>query len=505
MNLCRRSRAGALLVVLMPLSAVGADHYWAYTYQGIVVTAAGGAEFARTIAHNLHRLDLSLAAVLSNSSGEWRPPTSVFAVPRDTFVLLVGKDESASFTVRPFENTIIINSSANGGDRYWSVYFGFTGSVLNTYSFRYPPWFISGLSEVFAASSVDRSKVTIGGTSPGRVYTLQRKSLIPLKTMLALRWDDPQFASEDFQQLYWASAWFLVHQIVIEKQYHSNFYQYFQRLDHGESEETAFAESFDISYEELDKVFRNSFARGKLTIINVSIQDQTDESEPRQLSEAEAKGRLSIVAAERSPQADFAIKMSAQALALDPRNEDAQIGQAGALLRESDYAAALRAGESLCTADALSPKGAAACGHVFAGLASAVAAKKASLGMDQGSLAGRALRYYEKAVALNPNDNSSWYGLATLVNDTHDVAYAKMLKPKVETVQAKHPRIGALAESVSSLSAMSGDYENAVKYALIWQSNALSSSDRARASAYVSRLKDYMERKHIAESPIAPH
>jgi hypothetical protein len=501
------SCAVALSLLWAPLTAPAADQYWAYTYKGIDVTAAGSAEYARTIAHNLHRLDLSLAAVLSGKRAEWRSPTLVYAVPDDTFTLLFGKKDnsiSSVFYSNSFSSSMLINNSSKGDDRLWSIYFGFTGSVLNSaYSFRYPQWFISGLSEVFAASKMDHFKVVVGGYASGRIYTLNHSAFIPLKTLVALKKDDPQFASENFTQLYAAQTWFLVHQIVIEKQYHDNFYQYFLALDRGQSEDAAFAASFNVSWEALDKSFRDAFAARKVEIINVALQDEKDASEPRRLTQEEAYGRLSILAVEHTPQAAVALKLSAQALSVAPNNEDALIGQARAQLKESDYPAALHSGETLCTTDALSQKGAAACGTVFSALRNAVAAKKASIGMDAGSLAARALHFYEQAVTMNPDDLAAWHGMADLVGETHDVVYARSLLPKLDSVQAGHSHVGALAGSVASLYATVGDYENAVKYGVKWQNNALSGSERSRADAYVSRLKDAWERKRIVDGPSA--
>jgi hypothetical protein len=501
------SCAVALLLLWIPSTSRAADKYWAYSYKGIDVTAEGSAEYARTIAHNLHRLELSIAAVLSGQGAEWRPPTLVYAVPDDTFSLLYGKKNDSIASVyysNSFSSSILINNSSKGDDRYWSIYFGLTGSVLNSaYSFRYPQWFIAGLSEVIAASKIEHFKVVVGSYASGRVYTLSSNAFIPLKTLLALKKDDPQFASEKFTQLYAAQTWFLVHQIVIEKQYHDNFYRYFLALDRGQSEDAAFAASFDVSWETLDKSLHDAFASKKIQIFNVALQDEKDGSEPRRLTQEEAYGRLSLLAVEHTPQAAVALKLSAQALSVAPNNEDALIGQARAQLKESDYPAALNTGETLCTGDALSQKGAAACGIVFSALRNAVAAKKASIGMDAGSLGARALLYYEKAVTMNPEDLASWRGMAELVGETHDVVYAKSLLPKIDTVQAGHSRVGALAGSVASLYATVGDYENAVKYGVKWQNNSLSSLERSRADAYVSRLKDAWERKRILDGPSA--
>jgi hypothetical protein len=125
--------------------------------------------------------------------------------------------------------------------------------------------------------------------------------------------------------------------------------------------------------------------------------------------------------------------------------------------------------------------------------------------MEAGSLASRALHDYESAVAANPDDVGSWHGMATLVSETRDAAYAKSLLPKMVSVQAAHAHVGALAGSVAVLYATVGDYENAVRYAVIWQNSALSSSERNRVGAYLSRLKNVRERKRIVDGSGTPN
>jgi len=487
-----------LAAIAMPCGAFAADSYWAYSYQGMEVTAVGGEEFARNIAHNLHRLDRSLAAILQTRSDGWRAPTLIYVVPAQTFEMLYGKKDStaASYTSNAFENNVLINASSNGDDRYWGVYFGLTGSVLNSaFSFRYPTWFVHGLSEVFAGTSINHFSVTIGGINRGRVYTLLHRAPIPIKTLLALRSDDPQLSSREFLDMYAAEAWFLVHQIVIEKQYHTNFFEYFQRLDKGEDEAHAFAESFTVSYEDLDKMLASALGSGRISVIKVELADEKDESVPRRLSDAEAKGRLAMYAAEHSPQADVALNLSTQSLGMEPHGEDAQIARILALLKQTDYAAALHSSEALCGAETLSQKVAAQCGWSFSRLAAAVSAKQVSLEIDAAGLGQRSEQYFEKALAGDGEDLESWYRLIDSVAGRHDKDYAKELLPRAERVQAAHPRMGILARAVALLCASTGDYATAIGYATIWERNALSGQDRASASTYLSTLRTYLERR----------
>lgn len=477
-------------------SCLAADQYWGYQYKQINVTAQGNADFARTLAHNLYRLDLSIAAVLQTKGAQWRPHIDVYAVPAELFTAFSGQsaDSGSISKVTPLSSTFLINTSQSSENRYWSTYFAFGASVLGTsYSFRYPSWFTAGLAEVFAASTVEYRKVTIGGANKGRVYTLNTGTWIPIQTLLTVRGGDPQMSSHAFLEMYYAETWYLVHKIVIDQFYHSNFYQYFLRLDQGEDEQKAFASSFDMSYEELDKALKKSITTDKFMRLTVTVPDEDDGVKPVRLNEAESKARLARYAAEHGVQPERGLELSSAALKLDPSNEDAKIARLRAEVRAANPDAASRDADEVCTGATLSSNVTAACALVFRSLAGKVPDKSA-----QAELRDKARKFYDQTVQLEPGDLQSWYGLSRLVLDTHDVSDAKTFVPRFQTVQSAHPDVGILASSVAALYSLTGDESNAMKYALVWQSHSINNIDRANAAAYVSRLKDARDRKQAA-------
>jgi tetratricopeptide (TPR) repeat protein len=475
---------------------LAADQYWGYQYKQISVTAQGNADFARTLAHNLYRLDLSIAAVLQANGSQWRPHIDVYAVPVDLFTQFSGRSAgSGSISqVTPLGSTFLINTSQSSESRYWSTYFSFGASVIGTtYSYRYPSWFTTGLAEVVAASTVENRTVTIGGINKGRVYTLNSGSWIPIETLLTVRGTDPQLSSQAFLDMYYAETWYLVHKIVIDKFYHSNFYQYFLRLDKGEDEQKAFAASFDMSYGELDKALKKSITSDKFVRLTVTVPDEDDGVKPVRLNDAEAKGRLARYAAEHGVQPEKALELSSAALKLDPSNENAEIARLRAEERVGNPDATSRDADEVCTGAALSSNVTAACALVFRSLASKVTDKSAQAAMRE-----RARKFYEQTVQLEPGDLQSWFGLSRLVLDAHDVSDAKAFIPRLLTVQSAHPDVGIFANSVAALYSLSGDESNAMKYALLWQSHSINNIERANAAAYVSRLKDARDRKQAA-------
>lgn len=478
-----------------------ADQYWSYQYNKINVTAQGSSDFARSLAHNLYRLELAMAVILQ-SDATWRPPIELYAVPAEQFTALTGlqSDNGSQSKTTPYSSTLLINTTQSGALRYWSTYFSFGGSMFITkYSSRYPPWFISGMSEVMAASSVEWGKVIIGGSNPGRVYSLTHGSWIPLQLLLGVRGNDPQMSSRAFQDMYFAETWYLVHKIVVDQFYHANFYQYFLRLDRGEAEPKAFAESFDVTYEDLNRALRKSITADKFMHYNVKIAGDDDDSKPVRLSEAEALGRLAVYAGEYGVQPERAMELSAASLRLDPSNEDAKIGRVRAELRMANRDAAVHDADTICNAPTLSSNVAATCALVFASVARNESDKPA-----QAEQRAKALKFYEQTVQLDPADLKSWYGMSSLVFDMHDVPYAKAFIPRFTAVRAEHANIGGLAGSLASLYSMVGDSDTAMKYALAWQNHSISSQEKGSATAFIERLKSASERNQAAGGISAP-
>jgi tetratricopeptide (TPR) repeat protein len=439
-----------------------------------------------------------MAAILQ-SDATWRPPVDLYAVPAELFTSLSGlqSDNGSQSKTTPYGSTLLINTAQSGALRYWSTYFSFGSSMfIIKYSYRYPPWFISGMSELMAASSVEFGKVIIGDANPGRVNSLLHGSWIPLQLLLTVRGNDSQMSSRAFQDMYFAETWYLVHKIIVDQFYHANFYQYFQRLDRGEDESKAFAESFDITYEDLNCALRKSITADKFMRYIVKIADKNDDSKPVRLSEAEALGRLAVYAGEHGVQPERAMELSAASLKLDPHNEDAKIGRVRAELRTASPDAVLRDADEMCNAPTLSSKVAATCALAFASVARKESDK--SLQVEQRA---KALKFYEQTVQLEPGDLKSWYGMSSLV---HDIPYAKAFIPRFTAVRAEHANIGGLSGSLASLYFMVGDHDTAMKYALAWQNHSMSTQDKGNATAFIERLKSANERNQASGGISAP-
>ena len=250
------SRWLAFAALLLSVSTAGAADYWHYRYRGIDVTAAGSEQYVIDLAHNMRRLDTAIVTVLPLELGDWRPRTLIYAVPPDELKRLLGADSDTAtqFTANGFMNVVVMDNITSSEVHYWQAYFGYAGSLLvSEGALRYPDWFRQGVSKVFAATVISGDRITIGGYDQSTVYALMSRPLMPMRKFLHLRVDDPQLVAKDASYQYEAQCWFLAHLITIDKLFEKEFSSYLQLVSGGQSEDAAFAASFTMSYEDLDR------------------------------------------------------------------------------------------------------------------------------------------------------------------------------------------------------------------------------------------------------------
>jgi tetratricopeptide (TPR) repeat protein len=497
------SRWLAFAALLLSFStAGGAADYWHYRYHGIDVTAAGSEQYAINLAHNMRRLDTAIVTVLPLELGDWRPRTLMYAVPPDELKRLLGADSDTAtqFTANGFMNVVVMDNITNSEVHYWQAYFGYAGSLLvSEGALRYPDWFRQGVSKVFAATVISGDRITIGGYDRSTVYALMSQPLMPMRKFLHLRVDDPQLVAKDASYQYEAQCWFLAHLITIDKLFEKEFSSYLQLVSGGQSEDAAFAASFTMSYEDLDRSIAAALRAGKIRTLAVKVPDEPVTTRPVRLSAAAAKGRLAVFATATEGSRDYGLKLASEALAADPTDEYALRALAVAQTRREQYGDALATLDKLAANSSLSAAGCGESGELLIAVARAIRSKKATLPADPAALAHRAYDDYRRAIALEAESLDYWAGLADAYGEERDVTGAKELLPKIEQVFYLHPRNSALARHIARMSGEVGDLDDAIKFAVAWKANAVNDQSRDAAVAFLSRVQASRERQNLLQ------
>ena len=291
---------------------------------------------------------------------------------------------------------------------------------------------------------------------------------------------------------------------MIEKTFGAQFASYFELLARGQSEDDAFAASFKMSYEELDRGVAAALHSGRILTLAVKVPDEPVKVRPRRLSAAEVKGRLAMVAATNPRARDYGVKLASEALSVDPYDEYALRALAFAQIGREQYGEALATVNKLARRGSLTAEGYGDSGEVIAAVAGALRRKRASVSEDPTALEHRAYDDYQHAMSLDPENLAYWAACAELLGSSRDAAGAKEFLPKIEQVFYQHPRNAALANSIASMCAQVGDLDNAFKFAVAFQNNARDDRDRDAAAAYLSRLKANIERRNLARPDAEP-
>jgi hypothetical protein len=301
MNAHRIFALGALLW-LGVAGVAQARGYVGYSYQGIDVMA-GDAVYARTLAHNVHRLDEAARKVLEWDAGAPLPPTHVYALHHPEFARLVPPGQivhrfqmvsfvTSAFAISKGENYAFVDAAA--ATDYSGAYFGLAGSILLSEGLRYPAWFSTGFERMIAPTQIRGTRVTIGRVDAWLANVAQSWKLrfISTRSLLTINPDDPLLKDDLMQEKYTAECWLLVHLITIEGMYKSEFKEYLRLLNSGRGPADAFAASFKVTYEDLDKTLKDAIDKGSIRLLSFEIPDEPDSDQPRQLSAAESDGRI---------------------------------------------------------------------------------------------------------------------------------------------------------------------------------------------------------------------
>jgi hypothetical protein len=300
----------ATLAITLFLSAVAhsvqaeTTPYWLYSYQGLEVVAPGeDGKYALTLAHNIHRLDAAARRLLDWDTGVPLPPTHVYALHHPAFVKLAQPSEihtgynlimtyTALYYVHDGENFALLDALTN---EYSGAYYGLAGSILLSEKLRYPRWFATGYTSLVSRAQIKGTKVIVGRADADIPRFLRSRSLqfIPSRTLMNAGPDDPVLRRELMDGKYRAECWMLVHLITIEGKHKAEFSQYLQLINSGVMPADAFAPAFKATtYEDLDKIMRDTIANGVITTLSYDIPDQPDTEQPQQLNAAAAADRI---------------------------------------------------------------------------------------------------------------------------------------------------------------------------------------------------------------------
>jgi hypothetical protein len=482
------ARICLVAVVLLLSGPVWAADYWSYANGDLQVTAYEGAGYTTSLARDLGRFNKTITRILQLP--EKRLPTRIYELsPEQAKQLIGGSEGGASYRFSGYEVSVVTSEGQGQWNRYWGALFGYTGSLfLNGRASRSPYWFQVGVPALFAHTEFKGDTVTTGDVVLGFGATLQHGKLIPMRTFLRVQSNDPQMqSSSDFNRMFEAESWYLAREVYVEGKLRPEFLKYLGLIRDGKTEAEAFAASFKISYEELDKLLAAALKeQAHVFVVNEPTEGVSGEP-PRKLTAAEAKAMLADLSLQWQHRPD-ALRFAAEALQDEPNNELALRVQARGLLRDGDFPDALVAADKLNGLSAASAAALTDIGDVYSQLTYKVESKQVVIGMEAEELSRRARDAYQKAIGLDSEYLRAWAGVAYLYGSQRNVAAAKELAERAQPVMEAHLNSGALARALATMCAKTGQTHPAFLFGEYWRDDAITQKDLAAATAFIAQL-----------------
>jgi len=464
-----------------------ADDYWNYAYKDFEITTVESAGRALSLAHSVARFDTALTSIMQLS--ESRVRTHIYELPHKETSQFLGEGYESFYHSTGYEVIVVTEQAARNSNRWHGALFGYTGSVLiSGRLLRCPYWFRIGVPEVFANTEFEVEQIKTGWVPAGYSRTLTLSNLIPTRVLLRMQGGDPQLQNLEYRRVFEAESWFLAYEILVRGKLKAEFSQYLGLLRDGKSEEDAFAASFKLSHEDLDKELLKAMREPAYSFTVKVPREPTEHSDPRRLTESEAKARLADLNLRFGHRAD-ALQLATEAVREDAGDELGLSVAARANLRDGNFGAALPPVEKLDALPAVSAAGRTDAGDVLAALADAVASKKASIGVDAETLSHRSKDEYERAISLDSDYLRAWAGLAYLYGLRHDSAAAQVFSKRAHAVMEKHTENGALARALATMCSRTGQVSDAAFFGQLWVNNAPSETDRERAVSFVAQIQ----------------
>jgi tetratricopeptide (TPR) repeat protein len=224
---------------------------------------------------------------------------------------------------------------------------------------------------------------------------------------------DVERQGDNATRLFDAQAWYLARLIFVESWHRSEFGHYLDLLRQGHSEPEAFAASFKVSYEDLDRqIVASLHEHAHVYILPMPPDPEAGGASAQPLSAAEWHARLAgLYALYERP--EEAARLAQEALRTEPDNQSALRALARAQLESHDYAQALASAARIsvtgATVDACLDRA-----RVFAGLAQAAAQGDANLPLDAAALRQRAREDYERVLSADAGNRAARHALAEL-------------------------------------------------------------------------------------------
>ncbi|MFZ0063965.1 MAG: tetratricopeptide repeat protein [Pyrinomonadaceae bacterium] len=235
-------------------------------------------------------------------------PKAKFIAPVPTTVVVFKNDKSYSpfrsnqniagyFQPGPDVNYITLTTEVRGEqDPFTVIFHEYTHLLVNSTLGNVPTWFNEGLAEYYSSFNIsEERKVTLGKPISHHVYLLRERKMLPLPTLFQVDHDSPHYNEREKQTIFYAQSWALVHYLIHKPGGSDAIDKFMGLMNSNTSLDDAFQQSFQTTFEKMEKDVRAYIRNDSYPIIAASFQRKIDfdtELQVAPLTEADAQAYL---------------------------------------------------------------------------------------------------------------------------------------------------------------------------------------------------------------------
>lgn len=242
------------------------------------------------------------------------------------------------FQPGPDVNYITLTTELRGEqDPFTVIFHEYTHLLIDNTLGNVPAWFNEGLAEYYSTFSItDDQKVVLGKPIGNHVFLLREKKMLPLRRLFEVDHKSPEYNEANKQSIFYAQSWALMHYLVIGKAGRvEQMGKFLELLSVNVPMEQAFQQSFQMTFEAMEKELRDYVKQDRYNIISGHFERKLEVDagiEATPVSEAEWQAYLGdlLLHSDRQDCETYLQK----ALALDPNLAMAHASMGMAYFRE---------------------------------------------------------------------------------------------------------------------------------------------------------------------------
>ena len=219
-------------------------------------------------------------SALAGAEAVASPPIVVMAFPdhasMKSFVpLYQGKPASieAFFIRGSDENLIVLPLSGAGSLEV--IFHEYTHLLMRHNDVFWPMWLKEGMAEIYGTFEVTGSHgARIGRPLAHHLRLLAHEPLLPLKQLLEVTHESPEYNEREHQGIFYAESWLLTHYLMLGNNgsRRTGFGQFTTLLRQGQSSERAFTNAFHTTLSGMNAELRGYLARARFEPLPLTVR-----------------------------------------------------------------------------------------------------------------------------------------------------------------------------------------------------------------------------------------